>query len=311
MKAAQIYGYGGKEVLKIVANAPKPEVTADQVIVEVHAAGVNPFDIKVREGLVQSMSKLEFPATLGGDFSGVVSELGPEVSSVKVGDAVYGQANALSGDGSYAESTPVKAESLGPKPASVDFITAAALPLVGISVYQALVEHANLQSGQKILIHGGAGGIGSTAIQLAKHLGAYVATTTTAKDADFVKELGADEAIDYENQEFSELIKDYDAVYDTVGGETFAKSYKVLKPGGVIVSMVAQEDKALSEQHKVIVISQFTRVTTERLKQLTELIDGGVIKIQIDKVFPLEDAAEALEYLKSGQHRGKVVLKIK
>lgn len=311
MKAAQINGYGGQEVLKIASDAPKPEVAAGQVLIEVHAAGVNPFDIKVREGLVQSMSKLEFPATLGGDFSGVVAELGSEVSNVKVGDAVYGQANALSSNGSYAEFTPVQPESLGPKPGSVDFTTAAALPLVGVSAIQALTEHANLQSGQKILIHGGAGGIGSTAIQLGKHLGAYVATTATAKDAKFVQELGAGETIDYESQDFTQIIKNYDVVYDTIGGETFTKSHRVLKPGGVIVSMVAQEDKSLSEQYKVKVISQFTRVTTERLSKLTELVNSGVIKIQIDKVFPLEEAAEALEYLKFGQHRGKVVLKIK
>jgi NADPH:quinone reductase-like Zn-dependent oxidoreductase len=260
---------------------------------------------------MKEMAPLKFPAILGGDLAGVVAELGEGVSSFKVGDEVYGQANALSGQGAFAEFAPVKVEQLALKPKSVDFITAAALPLAGISAYQALVEHANLQKGQKILIHGGGGGIGSFAIQLAKHLGAYVATTASSKDTDFVKSLGADEVIDYKTQAFENLLKDYDVVFDTVGGDTYIKSYQVLKPGGIIVSMTEQPNEELVKKYNVKAIAQQTKTTTEKLNKLAELVDQGVIKIQIDKVFPLEQAAEALEYLKQGHPRGKVVLKIK
>jgi alcohol dehydrogenase len=310
MKAAQINSYGGKDVLKTVNDAPKPKAGAGQVLVEVHAAAVNPFDWKVREGYMKDFIPLQFPATLGGDLAGVVTELGEGVEDFKVGDEVYGQANAAGGQGSYAEFSPVKAEQLAPKPKPVDFVTAAALPLASVSAYQALVEHANLQSGQKILIHGGAGGIGSFAIQIAKNIGAYVATTASAEDADFVKSLGADEVIDYKTQDFSALLKDYDAVFDTVGGETYKKSFQILKPNGVIVSMVAQDDEGLAERHKVKAIHQGTKTTTAKLTKIAELVDQGAIKVNVDKVFTLEEAGEALAYIQ-GSHRGKAVIKVK
>jgi alcohol dehydrogenase len=310
MKAAQINSYGGKDVLKTVNDAPKPKAGAGQVLVEVHAAAVNPFDWKVREGYMKDFIPLQFPATLGGDLAGVVTELGEGVEDFKVGDEVYGQANAAGGQGSYAEFSPVKAEQLAPKPKPVDFVTAAAIPLASVSAYQALIEHANLQSGQKILIHGGAGGIGSFAIQIAKHIGAFVATTASAEDADFVKSLGADEVIDYKTQDFSTLLKDYDAVFDTVGGETYKKSFQILKPNGVIVSMVAQDDEGLADQHKVKVIHQGTKTTTNKLNKIAELVDQGVLKVNVDKVFPLEEASEALAYIQGG-HRGKAVIRVK
>jgi NADPH:quinone reductase-like Zn-dependent oxidoreductase len=310
MKAAQITGYGGAEVMQVVEGAPNPVVGAGQVLVAVHAAAVNPFDWKVREGMVRQMAELQFPAILGGDFAGVVAEVGEGVTSVSVGDEVYGLANALGSHGSFAECTAVQAESVGAKPSSVDFATAAAMPLAGVSAYQALVDHAALQSGQKVLIHGGAGGIGTFAIQLAKHLGAYVAATAATEDVDFVKELGADEVIDYKTQDFATIIRDYDVVYDNVGGETFTKSHAVLKPGGVVITMAAQPDEALMAQYNVKAIGQFTQVNTERLAKLTELIDAGIITVHVDKTFPLEQVAEALDYIKQGQHRGKVVLSI-
>jgi len=311
MKAAQINEYGKKEVLKTATDAPKPQPQAGQVLVEVYAAGVNPFDWKVREGLARQMAEVPFPATLGGDFAGKVAELGEGVSGFNVGDEVYGQAGALSGLGSYAEFTPAKAESVAYKPKSVDFITAAALPLAGVSALQALIDHANVQSGQKVLIHGGAGGIGSLAVQLAKHLGAYVAATAAVEDSDFVKDLGADEVIDYKNQAFETLLTDYDVVYDTIGGETFTKSYQILKPGGKIVSMTEQPNEELDKKFNVSSISQFSQVTTERLNKLAELVDSGIIKAQVDKVFSLDEAAEALAYIQDGKHHGKVVIKVK
>jgi alcohol dehydrogenase len=310
MKAAQINSYGGKEVLKTVNDAPKPKAEAGQVLVEVRAAAVNPFDWKVREGYMKDFLPLQFPATLGGDLGGVVAELGEGVESFKIGDEVYGQANAAGGQGSYAEFSPVKADQLALKPKSVDFVTAAALPLASVSAYQAIVEHVNLQSGQKILIHGGAGGIGSFAIQIAKHLGAYVTTTASANDSDFVKSLGADEVIDYKTQDFSAQLKDYNAVFDTVGGETYKKSYRILKPNGVLVSMVEQDDGGLAKKFNITAIHQGTKTTTEKLTKIAELVDVGAIKANVDKVFPLEEAGEALAYIQGG-HRGKVVIKIK
>jgi len=311
MKAAQINSYGGPEVMRAVDGAPKPMAAEGRVLVEVRAAAINPFDLKVVEGAVQHMAKLKFPAILGGDFAGVVAETGLGIRSFEIGQAVYGQAGALSGQGSFAEFTPVKADSLALKPTKLDFTQAAALPLVSVSAYQALVEHMGLQAGQKILIHGGAGGIGSMAIQLAKHLGAYVATTAAASKTEFVKSLGADEAIDYKQQDFSELLKDYDAVFDTIGGETNRKSYAVLRPGGILVSMVAQPDQAEVEGRRIRYVAQFTRVTTQTLNKIAELVDAGILKVQIDKIFPLEQTANALEYFKTGHPRGKVVIKIK
>jgi NADPH:quinone reductase-like Zn-dependent oxidoreductase len=310
MKAAQINSYGGKEVLKTVTDAPKPQVGTGQVLIEVYAAAVNPFDRKLREGYMKDFVPLEFPATLGGDLAGVVAELGEGVSSFNIGDEVYGQANALGGQGSYAEFSPVKAEQLALKPKKADFVTAAALPLAAVSAYQALVEHASLQSGQKILIHGGAGGIGSFAIQIAKNIGAYITATASGDDADFVKSLGADEVIDYKTQDFTEKVKDYDAVFDTVGGETNTKSYQVLKPGGILVSMTNQPNEELAKKYNVQAIQQGTKTTTEKLTKIAELVDRGALKVNVDKVFSLDEAAEALAYIQ-GSHRGKAVIKIK
>lgn len=311
MKAAQINEYGDKDVLKITYDAPKPRPTAKQVLVEVHAAAVNPFDCKVRAGLMKEMVELKFPATLGGDVAGVVSEVGDEVSDFKEGDEVYGQASSVGGEGSFAEFTAVRSASLALKPEGIDFTTAAAVPLAGASAYQALIDHAGMQKYQKVLIHGGAGGIGSFAIQIAKSLGAYVAATAATEDLDYAKELGADEVIDYKTQDFTDVVKDYDVVFDTVGGETFTKSHHVLRPQGVLVTMVGEQNDELAKEFNVQVFHQFSKVTTERLTKLAELIENGVLKINVDKTFPLDEAADALDYLQQGQHRGKVVLKVK
>jgi NADPH:quinone reductase-like Zn-dependent oxidoreductase len=311
MKAAQINGYGGQDVMKTVDNAPKPTAGAGQVLVEVHAAAANPFDYKVREGYMKEFIPLQLPATLGGDVAGTVAEIGGDVTGFTVGQAVYGMANAAGGQGSFAEFTPVSAQQLAAKPKSVDFVAAAALPLAAVSAYQALVDHIGLQAGQKILIHGGAGGIGSLAIQIAKNLGAYVAATVNAGDTDFVKSLGADEVIDYQTQDFSALLKDYDAVFDTVGGETNTKSYAILKKGGALVSMVQPAAEALAKQYDVKYTQQSSKATVERLAKIAELVDSSKLKAEVDKVFPLDQAAEALEYLKTGHPRGKVVIQVK
>ena len=312
MKAAQIKKYGGGEVVEINKSAPKPTVSRGQLLVEVHAAGVNPIDWKIREGYMQQMVPLQFPATLGGDFSGVVVEVGEGVSGFKKGGEVYGYASILSsGSGSFAEFASADAKATARKPKNINHVEAAALPLTGVSAWQALVDHIGLSRGKNILIHGGAGGIGSIAIQLAKHLGAYVATTVSARDIQYVKELGADEAIDYKNQSFVDMVHNYDAVHDTVGGEMYVKSFKVLKKGGIIVSMLEQPRPELMEQYGVTAIGQFTQVNSERLSKLAELVDKRVIKVHVDRTFSLEQAGEALAYLQKGHPRGKVVLKIK
>lgn len=310
MKAAQLEKYGGQDVVNVVEDARKPVAAPGQILVEVRAAGVNPFDVKVREGQVRQMAELDMPATLGGDFAGIVADMGEGTEGFKPGQAVYGQAGALSGQGSFAQYTPVKASQLALKPDSIGFTEAAALPLAAASAYQALVDHIKLGKGQKILIHGGAGGIGSIAVQLAKHLGAYVASTAGAGDGDFVKGLGADEVIDYKSQDFTGLIKDYDAVFDTVGGDTNAKSYTVLRRGGALVSMAAPPDESLAAKYGVNYTMQGTRVTRERLNAITGLVDSAIIKPVIDRIFPLAEAGAALEYLKTGRPRGKVVIRI-
>jgi len=312
MKAAQIKKYGGSEVVEINKNAPKPTVSRGHLLVEVNAAGVNPVDWKIREGYMQQMAPLQFPATLGGDFSGVVAEVGEGVSGFKKGDEVYGHASILvGGSGSFAEFVSADIKVTARKPENITHVEAGALPLTGVSAWQALVDHMGLSRGKKILIHGGAGGIGSIAFQLARHLGAYVATTVNAKDIQYVKELGADETIDYKNQTFEGMLHDYDAVYDTVGGETYVRSFKVLRKGGIIVSMLEQPRPELMEQYGVNAIGQMTQVNTERLSKLAELVSKRVIKVHVDKTFPLEQAGEALAYLQSGHPRGKVVLKMK
>ena len=311
MRAAQINSYGGKEVLRVTAQAPQPSAGKGQVLVEVHAASVNPFDWKVREGLIQSKVQLAFPATLGGDMSGVVVEIGEDVADFEIGQEVYGQAGPLSSVGSFAEFAPARAKALARKPASVDFITAAAVPLTGTSAYQALVDTLQLQAGQKILIHGGAGGIGSFAVQLAKHLGAHVATTVAPEDIDFVKTLGADQAIDYTSQKFEQQLRGFDAVYDTIGGDTYTRSFEILKPGGQIVSMTEGPREDLMSKYQVTAAYQSSKVTSERLTHVAQLIDQGALKVTIDKIFPLDEAAEALDYVHKGHHRGKVIIKVK
>lgn len=309
MHAAQLTRYGDKDAIQFTTNAPTPELKAGQVLVKVEAASVNAIDWKIREGMMQQMAQLTFPATMGGDLAGTIVKVGEGVEAFAVGQEVYGQTNPFSGHGSFAEFTPIAAANIASKPQGVDFIQAASLPLTAVSAYQALVETLELRDGQKILIHGGAGGVGSFAIQLAKHLGAYVATTAAAEDIGFVKELGADEAIDYTSQKFEELLEGYDAVFDTVGGEAYDKSFPVLKKGGRIVSMAGGANQALMEQYGVTGNAQFTGVTTERLQKVAELVEQGALRPAVDTIFPLEQAAEAVEYVKAGHHRGKVVIK--
>ncbi len=307
MKAAQIAQFGHADQIKVV-EADKPVLKPGQVLVEVHAASINPFDTKVREGAIPS---LKLPVTLGGDIAGVIAEVGDGVTDAKVGDKVYGQANAVAGNsGAFAEYAATGASQVNHMPANVDFRQAAALPLTGLSALQVINNHMHLQSGQKILIHGGAGGIGTMAIQIAKHLGAYVATTATGDGLAYVKGLGADEVIDYKNQQFEQQLSDYDAVFDTVGGETYANSFRVLKPGGIVVSMLEQPNQELVQQYGVSAEYQQTRTTPEDLKTLADLVEQGVVTVHIDATYPLDQVQQAFEAREGGSVKGKIVIDI-
>jgi alcohol dehydrogenase len=312
MKSAQITRYGNtSEVIKI-NQTTTPNLSAGKVLVNIKVAGINPIDWKIREGYMQQMISLQFPSTLGMDFSGIINQVGEETSSdFKQGDEVYGQAGVPSGgSGAFSELALANATSIAQKPKSLGHAEAAALPLVGVSAWQALVENIGLSNGQKILIHGGAGGIGSIAIQLAKNLDAHVATTVSTDDKQFVQKLGADEIIDYKTQTFEDLALDYDAVFDTVGGETYTRSFKVLRKGGIIVSMLEQQNSELMDKFGVRAVSQFTQVDRERLSKLAKWVDQNKVKVNIEKTYSLDEAGKALDYLRDIHPRGKVVLEI-
>lgn len=309
-KAARLHNYGGPDAIE-VEDAEIPEPKAGEVVIKVRDAGVNPVDWKIAEGYLKDVMPLKFPVTLGTDVAGVVEAVGPGVTEFSRGDQVYGQAGiATGGSGSFAEFAVATPKTLARKPTAVDFVKAASLPLAGVSALQALTEHIDLRAGQKILIHGGAGGIGSIAIQIAKHIGAEVATTCSKEDTEFVRDLGADKAIDYKTQRFEDILSNLDAVYDTVGGETYERSFKVLKKGGRIVSMLESPRDDLVNQYGVEAMFQFTQVTNERLIRLAALVESGAIKTHIAKVYPLEDAATALRDLKEHSPKGKMAIAV-
>jgi alcohol dehydrogenase len=301
-------------VVEVNKTASVPSISSGKILVNVKASGVNPSDWKIREGYFQQMAPLQFPSTLGGDFSGIVKQIGEDddiSSDFKQGDEVYGYTSVLNGgSGAFAELALANKDSIAYKPKSLNHLEAAGLPLVGFCAWQALVENIGLSKDQKILIHGGAGGIGSIAIQLANHLGAYVTTTVSTNDKQFVQELGADHIIDYKKENFEDVIHDYDAVLDTVGGETYIRSFKVLKKGGIIVSTLEQTNSELMNQYGIRAIFQFAQVNRERLTKLARWVDQNNVKVNVDKTFSLDEAAKALDYQKDIHPRGKVVLTV-
>jgi alcohol dehydrogenase len=311
MKAAQISGYGHVDVVK-VNDIEKPRAGKGQVLVEVYASSINPVDWKVREGYLKSGVQLSFPATIGLDLAGVVRDLGAGVAGLKAGDKIYGEASPWrGGSGAFAEFAAASADAVAKMPGNVTFAEAGALPLTGVSAVQALTEHIGLTSGQKILIHGGAGGIGSLAIQIAAHIGAHVITTASGAGLDYVKSLGADETIDYKATAFEDAVSGCDAVFDTVGGETAVRSFKALKKGGIIVSMLGQPDPKLAKERGVTSIGQMTRLTTARLDALRALVEKGVVKVRIDSTYPLERIRDAFEAKEGGNVLGKVSIQIR
>ena len=313
MKAIQIKKYGSNDVVEVNETASAPSLSSGKILVNIKASGVNPVDWKIREGYMQQIMPLQFPSTLGLDFSGVVKQVEEDAhSDFKQGDEVYGQASIFSGgSGAFAELALASKDSIAHKPKTLNYLEAAALPLVGVSAWQALVEHIRLSKDKKVLVQGGAGGIGSIAIQLAKHLGAFVATTVSTDDKQFVQELGADQVIDYKTENFEDIVHDYDAVFDTVSGDTYKRSFKVLKKGsGMIVSTLEQPNSELMNQYGIKAVFLFSQVNRQRLTRLAEWIDQNNIRVNIDKTFSLDEAAKALDYQKEGHPRGKLVLTI-
>lgn len=310
MKAILIKGYGGTDTI-IISETEKPIVQKGKLLVEVKAASLNRIDSAIRNGYMQKMLPLNFPAVQGGDFAGLVVEIGEGVTNFKKGDIVYGNAGAFKGgSGSLAEVTLAVASNVAKKPDSLSFTDAASLPLVGTSALQGIEDEINIKSGQKILIQGGAGGIGSIAIQIAKLRGAHVAATVATDDVDFVKSLGADEVIDYKISDVTVVLKDFDAVFDTAGGEGTNNLFSVLNKGGILVTMAGQPDQELAKKLGVTAKSQMTAVSTEQLTRLAHYVDSGKVKVQIEKVFSFEQSKEAYEYFETKHPRGKIVVEL-
>ena len=309
-KAARIHNYDGAKTVG-VENTTIPEPQAGELLVRVHAAGVNSIDWKIRAGYLQQMNTLQLPFTLGGDFSGVVQAIGKDVAGCNVGDEVYGQASVFNhGSGSFAEFCLARATAVSIKPRSVSHVEACGLPTAGVSALQALMESLRVSAGQKILINGGASGIGSISIQLAKHFGARVVTTASVEDISYVKSLGADVVIDYRSGDFGEVIGGLDAGLDTVGCDTYAQPFRMLKRGVRLSSVLAHPGVALTNDFWLEAFALSTRVTTKRLGKLAELVDEGALNLRVDKTFPLDQVGAVLHYLETMSPARKAVLKM-
>ena len=333
MKAFVLERYGKKRELKST-EMPEPELRDDEVLVEVHAAGVNLLDTKIRDGEFKLILPYRLPLVLGHDVAGVVVRVGRRVQQFRPGDEVYARPDDFR-IGTFAEFVAVKEASLALKPKGVSMVEAASLPLVGLTAWQALVEKAKLKKGQKVFIQAGSGGVGTFAIQLAKRLGATVATTTSTANVALVKSLGADVVIDYKSQDFEELLQDYDVVLNSQDGKTLDKSLRVLKRGGKLISISGPPDPEFGKEIAapgfvrlvVRLLSAgvrrkarargigysflFMRANGSQLREITRLVEAEAIRPVIDRVFPFEATNEALAYVEAGRAKGKVVIKVK
>ncbi|AIY77911.1 NADPH:quinone reductase [Bacillus anthracis] len=332
MKAMIIDKYG--KVPMRMAEVPTPEINEYEVLAEIHAASINPIDFKIRDGKVKMLLKYEMPLILGNDFSGVITKVGSKVTRFKVGDEIYARPrkNKI---GTFAEYIAIHEDDIALKPKNLSFEEAASIPLVGLTSYQALHDIMQLQKGQKILIHAGSGGVGTFAIQLAKIMGATVTTTASEAGANLVKSLGADEIINYKTEKFEDILKDYDAVFDTIGGTTLEKSFNIIKSGGNIVSvsgmpnarfgkefgsgffktllfsLASKKLTALEKKHNAQYSFLFMKPSGDQLRTIANYIESGKIKPVIDRVFPFEDAQKAMEYSEAGRAKGKIIVKMK
>src|SRR6267378_783731 len=309
MKAIRIHNYGGPEVLHY-EDAPRPEPQAGEVLVRVHAAGVNPIDWKVREGHVKDFWHHKFPLILGWDLSGVVEGLGRGVSRFKIGDEVYSVPD-VSRDGAYAEYIVVRESELALKPKSLHHIRAATVPLAALTVWQSLFDTAQLQPGQRVLIHAGSGGVGHLAVQLAKWKGAYVFATASTKNKDLLRKLSVDEPIDYTQQRFEDVARNIDVVLDTIGGETQERSWSVLKKGGNLLSLVQPPSVEKAKALGVRAVFVGVQANGEQLAEIAKIIDSGKLAPVTDRILPLSEAGRAHELSQSGHIRGKIVLRVK
>jgi NADPH:quinone reductase-like Zn-dependent oxidoreductase len=333
MKAFIVDRYGKKDGIRI-GEMPDPELRDDDVLVQVHAAGVNLLDSKIRNGEFKLLLPYRLPLILGNDVAGVVVRVGSRVRRFKPGDQVYArpQQDRI---GSFAELISMNEDAVAIMPRKLTMEEAASIPLVGLTVWQALIERANLKKGQKVLIHAGSGGVGTFAIQLAKHLGAIVATTTSAANLDLVKSLGADTAIDYKTTDFEKVLSDYDVVLNSLGTETLNKSLQVLKPGGKLISISGPPDpdfakdmgaswilrqvmrllsyriRKKAKRHHVSYSFLFMKADGDQLRAITSLIDSGIIRPVVDRVFPFESTKEAMAYVEHGRAKGKVIVKVR
>ena len=332
MKAMIIDRYG--KVPMRMAEVPTPEINEYEVLAEIHAASINPIDFKIRDGKVKMLLKYEMPLILGNDFSGVITKDGSKVTRFKVGDEIYARPrkNKI---GTFAEYIAIHEDDIALKPKNLSFEEAASIPLVGLTSYQALHDIMQLQKGQKILIHAGSGGVGTFAIQLAKIMGAIVTTTASEAGANLVTSLGADEIINYKTEKFEDILKNYDAVFDTIGGATLEKSFNIIKRGGNIVSvsgmpnarfgkefgsgffktllfsLASKKLTALEKKHNAQYSFLFMKPSGDQLRTIANYIEAGEIKPVIDRVFPFEDAQKAMEYSEAGRAKGKIIVKIK
>jgi NADPH:quinone reductase-like Zn-dependent oxidoreductase len=333
MKAFVLDRYGKKRALRS-ADMPSPELRDDEVLVQVHAAGVNMLDAKIRDGEFKLILPYRLPLLLGHDVAGVVVKVGPLARRFKPGDEVYARPDDLR-IGTFAEYIAIREESLAIKPKALSMEEAASIPLVGLTAWQALIEKANLKKGQKVFIQAGSGGVGTFAIQLAKHVGATVATTTSAANIDLVKSLGADIVIDYKKDDFEKVLQDYDVVLHSQDAAALEKSLRVLKPGGTLISISGPPDPAFATgigapwfvKLVVRLLSSgvrkranrrdlrysflFMRASGQQLREIASLIDAEAIRPVVDRVFPFESTNEALAYVEKGRAKGKVVVKVR
>jgi len=312
MKAIRIHNYGGPEVLKY-ENAPRPQPQAGEVLIRVHAAGVNPIDWKVREGHMKDFWPHKFPLILGWDSSGVVEEVGPGPAAAgrfKIGDEVYSLPDPTR-NGAYADYIVVREPELALKPKSLHHIRAAAVPLAALTAWQSLFDTAQLQPGQRVLIHAGSGGVGHLAVQLAKWRGAYVFATASTKNQDLLRKLGVDEPIDYTQQRFEDVARNIDIVLDTLGDETQERSWLVLKKGGNLVSLVQPPSEEKAKELGVRAALLSAQPNGAQLAEIAKIIDSGKLAPTIDRIIPLSDARRAQELSQSGHIHGKITLRVR
>ena len=303
MKAAQIHEWN--EPVQ-VDDIPVPEPQSDEVLIRVHAAGLNPIDWKVQAGYMQQF--LSLPRIMGWELAGEIVALGDAAgaSGLKIGDAVYAKTSTEA----FAQFVAVETNNVAPKPKSVDYETAAALPAAALTAWQALFDHGGLLAGQKVLIHGAAGGVGHFAVQLARWKGATVIGTGSAENEVFVRGLGADDYINYRTTRFEDVVQDADVVFDTVGGETFERSYAAAKSGGIVVTIAARPSPEQGQARGVRTAAFSATGTRAQLDALTQLVDAGTVKATISAVYPLDQVQAAIDKIKEGHTRGKIILQI-